>query len=226
MVKYLQYIEVRMYEGERRGWFGPPEYQRLIQQLWLLGAPGATVIRADEGFDNRGHLQNIHSEYLSDNLPVTLEFVGKADELRAAVARIKEEVKRPIEAWTRDVIDVKVGAKTISENGEWRDMLGILKVYCKEQDEVDGIPLSHALPEQLHAHGVTWINVFQALQGFGKDHVIRKNSAFSFANHAPVVIEAVLSRDVDVNKLLSAIAPLLQSASGPAILIPGEFLNT
>lgn len=250
MLERLQYLEVRMYEGDRRRWFGQPEYQRLVEQLWKLGAPGVTVMRADEGFDRRGHLQNIHSEYLSDNLPVTLEFIGEVDELRQAVERIKGELKQPLEAWvTRDAMNVKGSsrisgttdkgashsaestpglrreAQAVNEIGGRQGMNGILKVYCKEQDEVKGVPLVRALPEALHEHGVNWINVFQALQGFGQDHVMRKNATFSFSNHAPIIVEAVLSQDVDVNQLLHYIHPLLQSASGPAILIPGQFLN-
>lgn len=218
----LRYLLIRTYEGERRGMFGPPLWQRIVEELWQSGLPGVTVTRAEVGFDRRGHLQNIHSEYVSDNLPIVLEFVATEAETKRAIETVKQVVKHRLEAWeTPQLTDLK----HLEGTGSGMPESGVLKVYMKETDQVNGIPLHEALLKRLGELGVTWANVITALEGFGRDQVLRRNHNFSLTNQAPVILEAVLTPDVDAKAVTRALEPFLSKASGPAIYIAGTTLS-
>lgn len=217
-----------MYEGERKGWFGPPRYQRLVEQLWEKGISGVTVTRAEQGFDRRGKIQDIHSEYLSDNLPVTLECVATANEMDQVIALVREIVTQNLQAWTTDhVMDAKTLNREqtgVTSEGTVDPVAdsGLVKVYMKESDMVGGEPLHQVLLEKLSELGVPWVNVYSALEGFGKEQVLRRTHNFSMTNKAPIVLEAVLTRDIDTANVLAALQPYFQKAAGPAVFIPGQ----
>lgn len=216
-MKRLAYIEVRMFEGQRAGFFGKPRYQVLVEGLWKMGAPGMTILRAEEGFDERGNLQTIHSEYLSDNLPLRLECVAEAQMVEAMLKEVQDPRYAVKEIWrTANVWDVK----TEVEEGD--PLSGVLKVYLRDEDTYKGVPLVEALLNELRGQSVEWVDVFQTLEGYGGDHVLRKNRPFRIQNQAPLLVEAVIPTDVDAKGLFRTLRPLLEHASGPAVLIGGE----
>ncbi|GMA50855.1 hypothetical protein GCM10025857_22120 [Alicyclobacillus contaminans] len=100
----------------------------------------------------------------------------------------------------------------------------ILKVYMKEDDKYHHTPLYEAMLQALKNHHVIWVDVQRAVEGFGQEHVIHKAHLFSFSEHPPVVLEAILEANT-VESTLAATRPLLQAASGPAILLSGTVLK-
>ncbi len=220
MVHQLRYLEIRMFEGERKGWFGAPWYQQFVKDLWEAGIPGVTVTRAESGLDRRGNVQNIHSEYVSDNLPILIECVAAHDEVVVITHRIQALVPKRLEAWTTTAYDAKLLERTVDIMSDY----AILKVYMKESDQVKGEPLALLLMNRLSEMGINWVNVTTALEGYGKDQVLRRNHNFSLTNQAPIVLEAVLSKELQHQGVFTAIKPFLEKASGPAILIEGQSL--
>ncbi|QSO51748.1 DUF190 domain-containing protein [Alicyclobacillus curvatus] len=218
MGQRLRYLEIRMYEGERIGWFGAPWYQQLVKELWQAGVPGVTVTRAESGLDRRGNVQNIHSEYVSDNLPIVIECVASDEEVLQISNRIQALAPKRLESWVTTAYDAKQLDKRTADI--MSDYV-ILKVYMKESDQVNGEPLALSLMNRLADMGVNWVHVTTALEGYGKDQVLRKNHNFSLTNKAPMVLEAVLSKEPQQG-LLTDLKPLFDRASGPAIVIQGE----
>ena len=214
-------VTIRLYESDRQKWYSRAAYEEMVQHLWSRGAPGVTVFRAEEGLDAKGHLQNIYSDYAS-NLPMTMEVYGTHEEIQ----QVSEELSDVLPKSSRiisiqNVLDLKRGeAKGEDDMGS----ASILRVYMKEGDRYHHIPLYDALLVELHKQNVLWVDVQRALEGFGQDHVIRKNRAFAFSEHSPIILEAVLDGDSEAS-VLESIRPMLIEASGPAILLPGRFVQ-
>lgn len=241
MAQDMRFLLLRLNEGERQSLFGAPTYQRAVEELKQSGFAGVTVTRAEFGLDTRGHLQNIHSEYVSDNLPIILEMIVPEKDVTQAVAAVKKVAGNRLQSFeTGPVVDVKGDGKwdvkedvkeDVKGDVKWQEGMvgkvpecGVLKVYMKETDDVKGVPLYEELVRQLGKHGVTWANVITALEGYGNEKVLRRNHNFSLANQAPVVLEAVFTPNIDAKGILDALQPYLRAASGPAIFIEGSCL--
>ena len=228
------FIQVDFLESDGGKLFGPPLYEAITRALWEAGAPGVTVLRAEEGLDHRGRLQSIHSDYLSDALPVTLHVVLDVDsEMHRIVEGMQKVVKgRNVLVFTTAVENVKsklnknvmgVGVMQSGRTpvGSTERTAKILRVYMKEEDNHQGTPLYHSLLQALQKEQVSWVGMQRALEGFGAEHVIRKNKLFSMSNHAPVVVE-IACLDDKLDGLLHRLKPFLMAASGPCIVLAGH----
>lgn len=212
-----KYLEIRVHEGDRKGWFGKLTYEALVQYLWKSGAPGVTVFRGNEGLDAEGHFQNVYNEYASDKLPITLQVYGDEHEIDHIMEGLEERIPRNGQVFVTGNV---YSAKQL-EGGQIMGDGTVLKVYMKEEDEYEKKPLYHALVLAFKELDVLWVSVQSAMEGFGADHVIRKSAVFEFASHAPVLVEVALEAD-KVDMVLQHIQPLLACASGPAIILRGE----
>jgi PII-like signaling protein len=219
----MKYVEVHLREGETYGWLGRPLYEEVVRFLWKNGVPGITVFRGEEGLDRKGHVQHVLSEYMSDALPVSMHMVMEAaEQWESIVGPMRSRLqKHDYFLFVTDAADAKNdrgstrGAKNMEE-------AMTLKVYMKEEDRFQDQPLYHALVLASSQRNVLWVHVQRALEGFGKDRGIRRNKVFQFASHSPVLVE-VTGTTSQIEALVREIQPLLQCASGPAILLRGQF---
>ncbi|MCL6625071.1 DUF190 domain-containing protein [Alicyclobacillus shizuokensis] len=216
-------LQILLHESDRKGLFGRLIFEDVVRYLWRSGAPGVTVYRSEEGLDKQGHIQNMHSEYMSEQLPIKVEVFANQEELQDIMEHLHKEIQDARgqafmvpEAWNVKQEDWR------GENPEMQND-SLLKVFMKEEDEYNGTPLYHAFVRELQKLDIQWVNVIRALEGFGQDHVIRKTKMFQFANHSPVVLEAVLSAS-KVHQTLETLKPFIQAASGPAILLSGNLV--
>ncbi|MDQ0190455.1 DUF190 domain-containing protein [Alicyclobacillus cycloheptanicus] len=216
-------LQIHLHEGDRKGLLGRLVYEDIVHDLWKSGAPGITVFRGEEGLDAHRHIQNIHSEYMSDNLPVDLDVYGTQREIEDIIVHLDKQLQTTNgEAFCfAEVVDVK--------DGDWRDEAvreddAALRIYMKENDEYNGQPLYHALVVSLRDIGISWVTVTRALEGFGAEHVVHKAKLFRLSEHAPVSVEAVLSSS-KIQEVIDKLQPLIQSASGPAILLQGRMVS-
>lgn len=219
-----RYIEIHLRESESTGWLGRPLYEEIVHFLWQSGAPGITVFRGEEGLDQRGNIQNIHSEYLSNALPMTLHLIEEDNHrLDTMMEQIRSRLqKHEFFIFMTDVINAKTSS---SEQGVLRMEVGnTLKIYMKEEDRYQDSPLYHAIVTHLRKRDILWVNVQRALEGFGADHVVRRNKIFEFANHSPVLVEVTCTAP-QMKQLVEELQPFLLQASGPAIILEGQFMK-
>lgn len=220
----LNYVEIRIPAGEHRGLFGRPAYEQVIQVLWDLGAPGMTLFRGEEGLDAKGRVQNIHSEYLQDSLPIILDMVVTMDELPPCL----EAVQNPLRGLAHCVtvtpaLDVKSLPAFFVELMNMEET-SILKIYLQEEDRYHKVPLYHALVLAAKKKHLLWVNVQRALAGFGSEHVLRRNKLFDVAEHAPVVVE-ITGTIADIQDFVRENESMIRASSGPAILITGKLVS-
>lgn len=223
-MSHVNYVEIHIPAGEQRGFFSRPAYQQVIQLMWDLGAPGLTLFRGEEGLDANGHLQNIHFEYMQDSLPIILDMILTNDELQP----FTEAVHKPLQGLVHCVtvtpaLDVK-SVPTFSREVGNMENTSILKIYMKEEDRYHRVPLYHALVVAGKKKHLLWVNVQRALEGFGSDHVLRRNKIFDFSEHAPVVVE-ITGKMADVQEFVTENESMIRASSGPAILILGELVS-
>ena len=81
---------VRIYIGEADKHHGRPMHRAIVQMLRKEGYAGATVLRGIEGF---GHASRLHTATilrLSEDLPLVIEVVDRADRIEALLPKLEE----------------------------------------------------------------------------------------------------------------------------------------
>ena len=72
---------LRIFIGESDTWHGKPLYQAIVERVKQEGLAGATVFRGIEGFGAESHMHTARILRLSEDLPVLIEIVDKADRI-------------------------------------------------------------------------------------------------------------------------------------------------
>jgi len=84
---------LRIYIGESDKWHGRPLSTALIERLHTEGLAGATVIRAVEGFGANSRIHTAHILRLSEDLPLVVECVDRADRIERVLPVVDEMVR-------------------------------------------------------------------------------------------------------------------------------------
>ena len=85
---------LRVYIGEVDHWKGKPLHQAIVELLRAEGLTGATVLRGVEGFGANSRLHTAHLLRLSEDLPMVVETVDRAEKIAAVLPRLKEMVRQ------------------------------------------------------------------------------------------------------------------------------------
>jgi uncharacterized protein len=83
---------LRIFIGESDTWHGKPLYQAVVQRLRAEGLAGATVVRAIEGFGAKSHLHTSRLLRLSEDLPLIIEVVDKAENIERALPLLDDMI--------------------------------------------------------------------------------------------------------------------------------------
>lgn len=81
-----------VYIGESDRWHGKPLAIAIVERLREMGLAGATVIRGFEGFGARSRIHTTHILRLSEDLPVVIQVVDRADRIEQARRALDEMV--------------------------------------------------------------------------------------------------------------------------------------
>ena len=83
---------LRIYIGESDKWRGKPLSTALLLRLREEGLAGATVLRAVEGFGANSRIHSAHVLRLSEDLPIVVEVVDRADRIEHVLPIVDEMV--------------------------------------------------------------------------------------------------------------------------------------
>jgi PII-like signaling protein len=83
---------LRIFIGESDHWHGRPLYQAIVHRLREEGLAGATVLRGIEGFGAHSRLHTARILRLSEDLPVVIEVVDRADRIERVLPILDEMV--------------------------------------------------------------------------------------------------------------------------------------
>ena len=217
----LTYVAIRIPEGERKNVWGRAIYSELIHLLLGSRAPGMTVFRGFEGLDAKRHIQNSHSDYAQDSLPMTLEMITDVDSLDVMMT-IKDLLhNHPHCVTTIPAIDMKSDTPARMEELQMSETV-TLRVYMLETDSHRSLPLYHALVLAAKRSRLLWVNVQRGIEGFGTDHILRRSRFFH--SDSPVVVEITGTAE-DMTNFVTSNGALIQAASGPAIILQGTLVS-
>lgn len=97
---------LRIYIGEDDQWHHKPLHLALVELFRREGLAGATVLRGIEGFGANSRIHTLRILRLSEDLPVVVEVVDRADRIEAILPKLDEMVREGL-VMTVDV-DVKL----------------------------------------------------------------------------------------------------------------------
>jgi uncharacterized protein len=83
---------LRIFIGESDKHGRKPLYQAIVEMLREEGLAGATVLRGIEGFGATSHLHTARILRLSEDLPIVIEVVDRAERIEAIMPKLDEMV--------------------------------------------------------------------------------------------------------------------------------------
>jgi hypothetical protein len=83
---------LRIYIGEADKYHGRPLSTALVERLRAEGVAGATVTRGVEGFGAGSRIHSAHILRLSEDLPLVVEAVDRADRIERVMPMVDEMV--------------------------------------------------------------------------------------------------------------------------------------
>ncbi|MDP8942678.1 MAG: DUF190 domain-containing protein [Actinomycetota bacterium] len=83
---------LRIFVGESDIWHGKPLYEAVVERVRKEGLAGATVLRGIEGFGADSRLHTARILRLSQDLPVVIEIVDRADRVEAILPLLDEMI--------------------------------------------------------------------------------------------------------------------------------------
>lgn len=219
-----QYLEILFYDGESSRPFRKLTYDAFIQHLLRFDVPGFTVTRALSGLDAHQRIRQMQSDYLQEDVPVCIQMFIPSQTVDHLIHQISSITHLHCTIVAERAFDLKTrraGDDEMTMRGEVDG--AIVKVYMNETDRVDGVPLSLRLLQVLRAERPLWVDVEHAMEGYGQGRTVHKTRWFSTQPES-MLLEVVIAQET-LSSTLHAMSPLIEHASGPAILVPGKVFH-
>ena len=83
---------LRIFIGESDRWHGMPLYEAIVRKAREVGLAGATVLRGLEGFGARSRIHTVKILRLSEDLPIVVEIVDRAQRIEEFLPLLDEMV--------------------------------------------------------------------------------------------------------------------------------------
>jgi PII-like signaling protein len=83
---------VRIFIGEADRWHGRPLYEAIVTRAREEGLAGATVLRGLMGFGAKSRIHTAKVLRLSEDLPIVIEIVDRADRIESFLPLLDEMV--------------------------------------------------------------------------------------------------------------------------------------
>ncbi|MBI3271573.1 MAG: DUF190 domain-containing protein [Planctomycetes bacterium] len=83
---------LRIFVGESDRWEGKPLYEEIVRKAREKGMAGATVLRGVEGFGAHSRIHTTKILRLSDDLPIVVEIVDKAERIQSILPELDRMV--------------------------------------------------------------------------------------------------------------------------------------
>lgn len=97
---------IRIFIGETDKWGGRPLYEVIVEEARALGLAGATVLRGIAGFGANSRIHTAKILRLSEDLPLIIEIVDRAERLQPFLARLDSLISDGLV--TRERVEVMV----------------------------------------------------------------------------------------------------------------------
>ena len=95
---------LRIFIGESDQWEGRPLYEAIVHRVREAGGAGATVLRGIEGFGAHSRIHTARILRLSEDLPIVIEVVDRAEKIDAIMPMLDEMIQEGMVTIERVVI--------------------------------------------------------------------------------------------------------------------------
>jgi hypothetical protein len=103
---------LRIFVGESDRWHGRPLHEAIVARARETGLAGATVLRGLEGFGAHSRIHTARILRLSEDLPLVIEIVDRAERIAAFLPALDEMVREGMITLERvQVIAYRSGAR-------------------------------------------------------------------------------------------------------------------
>jgi hypothetical protein len=110
--------KLSVYLGESDHYEHKPTYKAIVEALRERGIAGATVLRGVEGYGKTSRIHTAAILRLSEDLPVVIEVIDKAERIESVLPLIREVVKNGLVTIEDvEVISYKSGPEPGAEPG-------------------------------------------------------------------------------------------------------------
>jgi PII-like signaling protein len=199
--------KVTVYVGEDHKYHGNATYSAILDYLFYRGVSGANVVRGIAGFGAGHHLHSTRVLWLTENLPMKIEFIESAEKVEELLPKLYEMVGTGL-IEIQDTTVAKPAVASVKESPQEEPGLKkeakakLMRIYIGENDKWRDKPLYKALVECMRANNIAGVTVYQGVLGYGANRRIHKGSSLSHDH--PIILSTV-----DTEEKLRAFLPLL-----------------
>lgn len=203
--------KVSVYVGEDQQYHGRALYAAILDFLFYRGVSGASVVRGIAGFGADHKMHTARILWLTENLPVKIEFIESPEKLEEILPKLQDMVGsglvevqdttilHPSRAGGRE--EEPAGASLADKRS---GKAKLMRIYIGENDKWHDKPLYKALVESLRANDIAGVTVYHGILGYGANRRIHQQKTMTFSHDRPIMLSIV-----DTEEKLRAFAPVL-----------------
>src|SRR5262252_2854652 len=145
--------KVTIYVNEDTQYHMQPLYEAILTYLMHKGVSGATASRAMIGFGPHHVMHTTRTEFLTEHLPVRVEFIESEEKLNALLPSLYDMVTDGlIEVHDTTIVKSAMQERSPETKRPHQKQQGkgkLLRIYMGEGDKWNGEPLYDAIVKQL-----------------------------------------------------------------------------
>jgi PII-like signaling protein len=187
-----------------------PLYQAILTYLMHKGVTGATASRALAGFGPHHVMHTTATEFLSEHLPVRIEFVDTEEKVDALMPTLNRMVTDGlIEVQDTTIVRSAMKEQAVETRRPHQKIEGegkLLRIFMDESDKWNGQPLYDAIVQKCRELSIAGATVFRGLEGFGESAEIHKHHLIT--RDQPIVVTIVDSDD-NIRRLLPVLEDMI-----------------
>jgi PII-like signaling protein len=202
--------KVTIYVNEDTQHHMQPLYQAILTYLMHKGVTGATASRAMAGFGPHHVMHTTATEFLSEHLPVRIEFVETEEKVNELMPTLHDMVTDGLievqdttvvrSAMKEQVVETRRTHQKVETKGK------LLRIFMDESDKWNGEPLYDAIVQKCRELSIAGATVFVGLEGFGESAELHQHHLI--ARDQPIVVAIVDSAD-NIRRLLPVLEDMI-----------------
>jgi PII-like signaling protein len=207
--------KVSIYVGEDHQYHGHALYAAILDFLFYRGISGASVTRGVAGFGADHHMHTTRILRLTENLPMKIEFIERAEKVEEVLPKLYEMVGTGlIEVQDTTVIkparvSTKAAEQDISRPLKREGKAKLMRIYIGENDRWRDKPLYEALVESMRANEIAGVTVYQGILGYGANRRIHQQKPLSLSHDRPMML-SIVDTEEKIRKFLPLLDDMVQ----------------
>ena len=218
--------KVTIYVNEDTQYHLQPLYEAILTYLMHKGVAGATASRAAAGFGPHQVMHTTKTEFLTEHLPMRIEFVESAEKVNALMPSLYDMVTDGlIEVQDTTIVKSVMHERAVEARRPHQKQQGrgkLLRIYMGENDTWDGEPLYDAIVKQLRMMDISGATVYRGILGYGFTGQTHKEGFLHLSHDLPVMVSVIESAE-KLNKAMETIESMMKD--GLIVMSDVEFIR-